>query len=250
MVRDDTFSDANHLRSALLECLLEQKRLEGGIERLSNILHENCSAKAHAVLEGSQKVLVGQFHDIESGFFFHVFHPFIRLTLWINHQRPAACLRHDDAILDANGVRGQSVEAGNCAGSTHQVRAFEPSPKTWCTGCRSPPAQASFCAALRCGGAALRQNSLCKMRLHTHVVADSQAHRNSPLCSVLLRAFSPTGGLVGCPVWWWVAENPPEGARIRVPHRTAGTGHSKRAIYRVVYRRTVQYLEEASQFVF
>mmetsp|Transcript_6911 Transcript_6911/g.16610 ORF Transcript_6911/g.16610 Transcript_6911/m.16610 type:complete len:820 (-) Transcript_6911:3765-6224(-) len=65
-VRHVVVAELDHVLAALLELLLQQDRLERGVELLAHVLHEHPLAEPDAVLERAQEILLGHLAQVEA----------------------------------------------------------------------------------------------------------------------------------------------------------------------------------------
>ena len=72
VVRDDGISQLDHGASSLLEGLLQQDRLQGGVKLLCYVLQQTGLPKPHSVLKTAEEVFVSELHNIQSMVFFLV----------------------------------------------------------------------------------------------------------------------------------------------------------------------------------
>ena len=97
--------------AAGLEGLLEQKRLERGVELLSNVLEQHRLTELDGVLQHSHVVRLRQPDDVQSRRPFEILDPLVRLALRIDHQRPAPRVPHDYPILHGEEIARQTEDA-------------------------------------------------------------------------------------------------------------------------------------------
>eukprot|EP00982_Pelagococcus_subviridis_P017578 31550-Pelagococcus_subviridis.AAC.11 len=81
--------EANQRPAVLREDRLLKDRLERGVQRLADVLHEHRRADANGRLERAQVIGVGELDNLERVFRLHRLDPRVRLVLRVDHQRPA-----------------------------------------------------------------------------------------------------------------------------------------------------------------
>ena len=91
-VLDDAVTKLHTQRTCLLERLLQQQRVQQRVDLLAYVLHQHRSTELDAVFQRPDEVRVGHLDDVKVVGFLHVLDPLVRLTLWINHQRPATSI--------------------------------------------------------------------------------------------------------------------------------------------------------------
>ena len=89
-VLDGAVSQLDADAASLLEGLLQEQRLQDGVQFLSNVLQEDRGAELDAVLQRAHKVRVCEFDDVEVFGLLHVLDPLVGLSLRVDHQWPAA----------------------------------------------------------------------------------------------------------------------------------------------------------------
>mmetsp|Transcript_11094 Transcript_11094/g.26010 ORF Transcript_11094/g.26010 Transcript_11094/m.26010 type:complete len:516 (+) Transcript_11094:417-1964(+) len=94
----------------LLEGLLEEERLDGRVKLLQHVLQQHGRPELDGVFEGADKVGVGELDDLHLVLLLHVPEVLVRLALGVDTQRPAAGRRHDNAVVDREGVGREAVD--------------------------------------------------------------------------------------------------------------------------------------------
>jgi len=61
-------------------------------EHFTDIFEQDGCSELYAVLQGSYKIRVRQFDDVQVVGSLHVLHPLVRLALRIDHQWPTTCI--------------------------------------------------------------------------------------------------------------------------------------------------------------
>jgi hypothetical protein len=110
VVGDGVLADTDDLGAALLEGLLEQDRLERGVELFAEVLENDGLAEPDRVLERAEEVLVTHLDDLERAILLHVLGPLVRLPLRVDHQRPSPRVGEDQPVLHRDRVGGQPCD--------------------------------------------------------------------------------------------------------------------------------------------
>mmetsp|Transcript_7031 Transcript_7031/g.14625 ORF Transcript_7031/g.14625 Transcript_7031/m.14625 type:complete len:318 (+) Transcript_7031:687-1640(+) len=103
--RDGAVADLNHFRSALLELLLQQERLQTGIQSFPDVLQQNPTPEPNTVLESPQEVLVCELDDVNTvlthrEIVAHVLDELVGLALRVDEEGIPPSLALDDTVLD------------------------------------------------------------------------------------------------------------------------------------------------------
>ena len=110
--RDHVLAELDHERATrVLVSLVGEHRIEEGVERLDDVLDEHRGAQPDGHLKGLHDLLgrVARLDSLDLHLRLRELEETVSLPLWVDHERPALGDRHDDAVLDAERVRGQSV---------------------------------------------------------------------------------------------------------------------------------------------
>ena len=120
-------AELEHLARALLDDAAREHGLERGVELLLDVLQQVGQAVGDGRLELAQEVLALEVLDLERALLLHLLDPLVRLALRVDHERPAAAARDDDAVLGAEVVRGQplDVPVAHVRGVREEVREVE-----------------------------------------------------------------------------------------------------------------------------
>ena len=109
-VLDGRIAEADAVDAALLEQLLEEQRLECGVELLADVLEEHGLAVLDRGLERAQVVAVRQLEYVQIGRRLHRAHPLVRLPLRVNHEGPAAGVEHDNAVVHRESIGREPLD--------------------------------------------------------------------------------------------------------------------------------------------
>eukprot|EP00968_Pinguiococcus_pyrenoidosus_P011500 scaffold926_cov248-Pinguiococcus_pyrenoidosus.AAC.13 len=109
-VGDVAVPEMQQVLAVALEDLLEQHRLQRWVEGLFHVLQQDRRAVSDAHLQRPQEVLLRQLDDLQVPLGEHVADPSVRLSLRVDHERPASSHGGEHAVLGAEHVRGKLHE--------------------------------------------------------------------------------------------------------------------------------------------
>ena len=109
-VVDVGVAQADEQTSGLLEYLPPQHRLEGGVQCLLHVFKQHRVPHPDTVLQRAQVRRLGQFDDLDLVCFLFGTDPAVRLSLGVDHERPAPALGHNNAVFDRQGVGWEPLD--------------------------------------------------------------------------------------------------------------------------------------------
>ena len=104
MELDDALAQLDAHHAAGFEQLLQQQRLQRRVQLLLDVLKEHGETELDGVFKRSEVVAVRELDHLDVVLALHVLDPLVRLTLRIDHQRPAPGVGDHDSVVDGEGI--------------------------------------------------------------------------------------------------------------------------------------------------
>ena len=101
---DDALAQLDAHHAAGFEQLLQQQRLQRRVQLLLDVLQEHGETELDGVLQRSEVVAVRELDHLDVVLALHVLDPLVRLTLRIDHQRPAPGVGDHDSVVDGERI--------------------------------------------------------------------------------------------------------------------------------------------------
>lgn len=105
VVLNDRVTNLNLVGRPLLDDLLLQERLNGGVKLFTHVLNHNWVSISHASFEVLEVVAVSELKDVNLFIFTEVADPLVSLSLRINEQRPSSGSLSDDGVINREVIR-------------------------------------------------------------------------------------------------------------------------------------------------